>query len=140
MVELCLESISGNLPPMCVHARSIAKSCCSYLLNLFLPICRLFFLPTLPVQTSLASHLECSQSLPMCPCLLSLSAPIHLTSCLLLTPANFSRGEAVSAPSIFLQTFQFGAGICISIPEGFFQNHKLEGPRNQYPQKIALKQ
>lgn len=140
MLEHCLQSTSGNLHPPCVHARSVAKFCWWYLPNLY-PICCFFFFLSLPVQISIASHLDHSQRPLMCPCLLSLPDSIHLIPCLLLTSANFSGGEAVGAPSIFSQIFQFGVflqtsdyNICISVPVGFsrttsWKNQGISTPR-----------
>lgn len=58
------------------------------------PICRLFFLSTLPAQTSVPSRPDHSHGL----CVLSPECPCPNPSDFLL-PFNFRRGEALGAPS-----------------------------------------
>lgn len=127
MVEHCLHSISGNSPPTCVHARLVAKSCWWYFPNVSLPHLSLFLPPHSP-SSDLHHFLPGPQPRPLlCPCLLSLPAPTHLT------PANFSGGEAIGAPSGFLQTFQFAEFLqtsgcqylSLSVPEGFFSEPQV---------------
>lgn len=150
VVEHCLESVSGNLPPTCVHARSVAKSCWWYLPNLSLPHLPLLLPSHFP---SSDLHLDHSQRPLMCPCPLSLLAPIHLTLCLLLTPATLVK-EKLLAPHLYSSQLSdlvcscklLIADICISVPRGFFPEPQVErakelvSPENNPPATMEGKQ